>query len=120
MSPLVVTAYFDIGRGGWADSARSRDVYLRCFAEYTGRMSDQLYVLCDADVARAIEVPVRYLDVAPLKELPAYRFHERTAEIMARPEFRALFTPQDDQKHVEHKHPLYNIVTLAKWDALQR
>jgi hypothetical protein len=115
-----VTAFYDIGRGGWSSEARSRDVYLRSFAQYTARMSDDLYVLCDNDVASAIKQPLRFLDVAPLAELAAYRYFPRTAEVMARPEFRALFKPEDDKRRIEHKHPLYNIVMLAKWDALER
>jgi hypothetical protein len=95
-------------------------VYVQSFLQYTARMSDELYVLCDENLAKSLTVPVKFLDVAPVSDLVAYRYHERTATVMASPSFRALFTANDDLRHVEHKHPLYNIVTLAKWDALER
>lgn len=119
MNPLLVTALYDIRRGAWAGSTRSFEAYIGFFKRYQALLDVPRYCLCEADLSNL--VPIEYTDVLPLEETVAYRsFYAETERIMASPAFRALFKHDDDIRHVEHIFPLYNIVMLLKWDALER
>lgn len=119
MNPLLVTAFYDIRRGTWAGSARSFESYVDFFKRYQALLDVPRYCMCETDISGVL--PIDHMDVLPLEKTLAYqRFFVEAERIMASPSFRNLFTPDDDARHVEHLFPLYNIVMLLKWDALER
>lgn len=118
MNPLLVTALFDIGRGAWGHSNRPASDYIDYFLGYQGKLDVPKYCLTDQDLSGLSQFD--YLERVDIQSLTAFSYFERTQAVMASPSFRGLFTAKDDSKHVEHLYPLYNIIMLAKWDALER
>lgn len=118
MNPLLVTAFFDIGRGTWGHSNRPASDYIDYFLRYQGKLDAPKYCLTDQDLSGLSQFD--HLERVDIQSLRAFSYFDRTQAVMASPSFRSLFTAADDRKHVEHLYPLYNIVMLAKWDALER
>lgn len=118
MNPLLVTAFFDVGRGTWSQSKRSASDYIDYFLGYQGKLDVPKYCLTDQDLSGLSQFD--HLERVDIQSLTAFSYFDRTHAVMASPSFRGLFTAEDDRKHVEHLYPLYNIIMLAKWDALER
>jgi len=122
MKPLLVTAFYDIGRGALAAPAmaRSREQYLESCRRYVLQLPGPRFLLATAETHAALPGGFDFRDVAAFKELRCHAYLDATREIMSSPEFRKLFDSEDDHRHMEHRVPEYNVVTLGKWDALER
>lgn len=77
------------------------------------------YCLSESDLSE--QIAIDYMDILPLGHSNAYKsYFNDTQRVMASASFRQLFRPEDDASHVEHLFPVYNIVMLLKWEALER
>jgi hypothetical protein len=120
MRPLIVTAFFEIGRGQWDHLARGSDVYLRAFREYVALLPAKKYILGAESLRSSVGYAFDYYDSAEFGTLPSYRYLDPTRAVMHSLEFRALFNDADDRAHIEHRNPEYNVLMMMKWDALER
>jgi hypothetical protein len=121
LTPLLVSAFFDIGRGNWQSFKRSANFYADCYAGYPARLPAPRYLLTTEE-HRSLVQDVDYLDVAAPSELKAFDYLERTRAAMAAERFKALFRVdgKPEPTNPEYKVPEYNIVMIAKWDAFER
>jgi hypothetical protein len=119
MNPLLVTAFFDIGRGSWRHLARSPATYVERFRSFGARLEAPRFLFASSDVAAEVGHLCQHVEVVSLTEMPAYRYLARTRDVMASAEFRRRFRAKDDARHCEHLYPEYNVAMLAKFDALR-
>jgi len=120
MSVLIVTAFFDIGRGDFPLLKRSAQQYIDSFKAYVGKLEPEKYILCEPETAAQMKGLVGRIDALPFTETKAARYLPRTREVIESHAFRQLFTAKDDTRHIEHLIPEYNVVVMAKMDALER
>lgn len=120
MNPLIVTSFFDIGRGDWEYLQRSSETYLTSFKRYVALLPAKKYILSTEKMRSAVINVVDYFDAAEFADLPAYRYLEATRSIMGCEAFKGLFKDEDRQRHPEHHIPEYNVLMMMKWDALER
>jgi hypothetical protein len=120
MNPVAVTAFFNIGRGSWESLSRSSNAYISFYRHYLARLPLPRYLLADADTQREVRDTVDFADSTSLDQLGCYRFMKQTEQVMASTQYRSLFNSDDDRNHVEHIYPEYNVLMMAKWDALER
>ena len=117
MNILIVTAFYDIGRAGWSISPRSKKQYVRYASEYLKKLPAEKYILTDIDDSRVQGFD--YVDITPLSELAAYSFLRKSQKVMSSNLFEGIVASAK-QDRIEYHHAEYNIVGLAKWDALER
>ena len=119
-SVLAVTMFYDIGRHDkQAYGAQSRTVedYLGYFASYFAKLDVDKFILCANDnFLGRYKTGFKYICQKPFSSLFAMRHYERTREILHDPEFRSHF---GDDLRMESLSASYNIVQLAKMDALE-
>jgi hypothetical protein len=119
MNPLIVSAFFDIGREGWPHLARSPLTYLERFRAFGARLGAPKFVVCDPKIFDEVAPSCSYAVAAALSEMPASGYLERTRLVIHDPRFRSLFQSKQDRLHCEHIYAEYNIAVLAKFDALR-
>ncbi|UHS57108.1 WlaTC/HtrL family glycosyltransferase [Agrobacterium vaccinii] len=117
MNILIVTAFYDIGRAGWQISPRSREQYIGYANEYLKKLPLKKYILTDEDDigARGFD----YADITSPSQLKAYGLLPKSKKVMSESFFVEMVTSAK-QDRIEYHHAEYNIVGLAKWDALER
>ncbi len=120
MEALLVTSFFDIGRGLWQSLSRSQEKYFNFYRHYLARLPAPRYFLADAISHEKIAETIDFADVAEFDEIYCYRFLEPTRAVMNSAHFRSMFCSSDDLHHIEHILPQYNVAMMAKWDALER
>lgn len=97
---------------------RTNDAYTNAYRNYVALLEPPKYLLANQQTQENLAVDFR--EVVRLEDTKAFSFFDRTSEIMNSPDFRSLFQEIEGRQHVEHLHPRYNIVMMAKWDALER
>lgn len=117
MNILIVTAFYDIGRAGWSISPRSKDQYIGYASEYIKKLPAKKYILADIDDSTTQGFD--YIDIMPISELSAYSFLRKSQEVMSSNLFEGVVASAKHDR-IEYHHAEYNIVGLAKWDALER
>lgn len=120
MRALLVTAFYDIGRGDWDHLKRSSEAYIACFRQYLAVLPTPRYILADASLRLAVETSADIFDAAGFTDLPSYRYLAPTKAVMDSEAFKALFSPEAQRSHIEQYIPEYNVLMMMKWDALQR
>ena len=120
MAALIVTAFYDIGRGDYPHLSRTIDQYVDSFKMYVGKLEPEKYILCETSTAERIKDIVEFIDILPFEETKASSFLPKTREVISSPIFRALFDEADDTTRLEHIIPEYNITMMIKLDALER
>lgn len=124
MNTMIVTAFFDIGRGEWQGKRkRSKEQYMLYFKNYLGKIQINKFILTSPDLLadiRCIAGQSDIIETSNIDEINSYKYYDRTLSVMTSPDFLSLFNAEDHKNHVEHIHPMYNIITLAKWDALEK
>ncbi len=121
MTPLIVSAFFDIGRGTWKDFQRPSDFYVDCYKAYPAKLPGKRYLLAPQSLRPTVESFVDHFDAAAPADLKAFAYLDRTREVMASDRFKSLFDGiAPEPPNPEYRSPDYNVVVLAKWDALER
>jgi hypothetical protein len=125
MRPLLVTAFFDIGRGNWEKdrrSTRSVSGYVTSFKRYLALLPAEKYILSSEGMRSTVAGFVDYFDATSFAETSAHRFLDQTRAVMESEEFTALLRVGGKPEHTnpECRIPEYNVVMLTKWDALDR
>jgi hypothetical protein len=117
---LLVTAFYDIGRGSWAHLERSNETYVAAYRGYLEQLPAPRYVLADEQLRSAVEPRADVFDAAPFSSLPAHRYLTPTRDVMQSDAFQALFPADARRAHIEQYIPEYNVLMMMKWDALER
>ncbi len=117
MKILIVKAFYDLGRAKWDISPRSKDDYIKFATEYVKRMSPPKYILTDE--LGAISDGFDHKDIAGFGELEAHKYLQESRRTLSSTSFSEL-TKTAKVDRIEYHHAEYNIVGLAKWDAIER
>lgn len=120
MRALLVSAYYDIGRGNWTHLQRSNATYADAFLRYLALLPAPRYILADEDLRATVGDHVDYFDAAPFSSLPAYKYLAPTRSVMESEAFQSLFPADERRNHIEQYIPEYNVLMMMKWDALER
>jgi len=119
-SVLAVTMFYEIGREAterYGEQARSADQYLSYYASYFSQLPVEKFILCgESAILGSHKGDFSHLCEVPVEQLPAMQHLARTRDIMIDPDFRSRFA---GDLRMESLSPLYNIIMLAKMDALE-
>ena len=120
MRALLVTAFYDIGRGDWEHLKRSSEEYVASFHQYLALLPASRYILADESLRSAVGSVVDIFDAAAFSSLPSYRYLAPTKAVMESDAFQSRFPADARRSHIEQYIPEYNVLMMAKWDALER
>lgn len=120
MGVRIVTAFYDIGRGGWAAFGRSTDEYIRSFMNYIRLGYDVVAFVDDR-----IDTSGWACTVVPINERWLTENTEswpklgRAEAIMSSDGFRRMVGQRIDRQFPENVHPEYNMINHCKTDFLR-
>lgn len=117
----IVTAFYDIGRGGWGAFGRSTKDYIRSFMNYTRLGYDVIAFIDD----RIDTSGWRGCTVVPINErwlmekTVSWPKIGRARAIMSSDGYRRMVGQRIDRQYPENVHPEYNMINHCKTDFLR-
>lgn len=116
---LLVTAFYDIGRGEWAHLKRSNETYIEAYRGYLAQLPAPRAIVAEEDLREAVEKSGDLFQSVPFSSLPSFKYLAPTRAVMQSASFRSLFPADVQQAHIEQYIPEYNVLMMMKWDALE-